>query len=143
MRTYRLRTRTLPVPHPLQAWLARVSSDGSEHEIRGPFPVLAIRTIEIEVEASLEPSMLRDRPATTEYDVESWLEHRLDWMAEADFNIYLLLQHDGTWQSPWVPLAAGGVPAGAERAFFSYEAAERAVREALENIARRSGRQGQ
>ncbi|GBD12106.1 hypothetical protein HRbin24_00106 [bacterium HR24] len=142
MRIYRLRTRTLSVPHPLQVWLARVSSDGAKHEIRGPFPVLAIRTIEIEVEASLESSMLRDRPATTDYAVESWLEQRLDERTQADYRVYFLLQHDGTRESPWVPLAAGGVPAGAERAFFTHEAAERAVREALEKIARRSGRQG-
>jgi|GEM_PF-1808283 hypothetical protein len=143
MRTYRLRTRTLPVPHPLQAWLARVSSDGAEHEIRGPFPVLAIRTVEIEVEARLQPSGSRDWPLEEDDDIESWLEERLALMAQGDYDVYLLLQHDETWESPWVPLAAGGLPAGAERAFFSYEAAERAVREALERIAHRSGRQGQ
>ncbi|MDW8008431.1 MAG: hypothetical protein RMK67_02560 [Chloroflexota bacterium] len=141
MQTYRLRTRTLPVPYPLQAWTAWVSSDGSEHEIQGPFPVLAIRTVEIEVEASLQPSELRH--VEEDDAVESRLERRLHFMAGMDPQIYLLLQHDGTWESPWVPLASGDLPASAERAFLSYEAAERAVREELEDIARRSGRQGQ
>jgi len=96
--------------------------------------------VETEVEGRLH--LDEDHSPTTDGVADVWLGEWLDMSTEFD-RVYLLVQHDGTWESPWVPLASGSLPAGAERAFFSHETAERVVRAALETIARRSGRQGQ
>lgn len=133
MATYRKRTRTIPVPHPLRVWTAWVAEDGSEHEIDGPFPVLAIRVVEAEVERTLQSSLWEEESLEEADAVDEWLEKRLDLSTEFDPRIYLLVAAE--CDSPWIQV--GGLSPGDYRAFFSYSAAEQAVKEVLERIARR------